>query len=245
MENLTKFPIFLLKIFGSWQFEICKMKPLKFLYLSYKAFILSVLTYGVCIYINLVINFNFQKYGLADNFKPLMLLVTLFLTKLIILESIFAKNEWQTILQEFEEVEKFFGKMNFEMQKLSNIKKFLISSPMLAFVVNIFLNASLSLFLVLRVFTTSVMFVTNYSTVVLYITFCWNVKNRYRNLILYLSETRKLMIIKKAKVFGPQISKSLQIIDQIPRINSSAHKFFMLRITTITGKFESKLDNIN
>lgn len=239
MENSTKFPIFLLKVIGQWELGGSKKKSLKFLHFLYKTFIFSLLSYGVYIVIESIVDFKFEMmHGLADYYKHLSILFTVLLVILVILESFVAKNEWEIILREFEKVEMIFTKMNFETQKLSSFKTLLISMPVLVFVGNWFLNKKLDLRTLVKIYNGTNLFFTNYATTVLFNIYCWNVKNQYRNLILYVNEIRTLMTINKSKVCAPQIHKSLEIFDQLSMINSKARKFFVLRISTITGNLK-------
>lgn len=110
MENSTKIPIILLKIFGFWEFEISKRKSLNLLFFLYKIVNLSLLIYEACnVLTNSIMNFDFEKWGLAEHFVCLVTLTKIIFNISVILEIIFTIHLWKTFFREFEEVETFFG----------------------------------------------------------------------------------------------------------------------------------------
>lgn len=183
---------------------------------------------------NLTFNFDFQKYGLDDYFKHLVAAVSFSIMMLIVVESFFVKNEWNLILQDFIDVEAIFEGLNLRSKRLTNFKKILILLPLLVYFGLFFVNR-LNLFLAIRIYVLNIMFATKFMTVVLYVIYCWNIKNHYRNLMLYLNETHEMLKIKQTNVAVHNISTCLQILNKLSMINLRANNFFMLKITIIMG----------
>lgn len=239
LQNSTKIPVLILMFFGLWDFQISNKKSLNFLYLLYKISIIfsfACIIYGA---VNLFINFNFQKEGVEYFFNHMETVLESFIMALIISEGVFVRDEWKIILQEFGEVEIIFEDLNFESQKLSTFKKVLSILPALLVFGSLFLIRIPDLYSAIRLYDYHVVYIANYLRMIWYIVYCWNVKNLYKNLNLYVHEIEKLMAIKKTKICSREISLCLRILNQLSKVNCRANKFFTLKISTVLGKVSS------
>lgn len=232
LENSTKIPISILKFFGLWDFQISNKRSLNFFYLFYKVF--SILSFACVIYrsVNLL---DFQKEKLESYFSHMALIVVLLIMILIVSEGVFVRDEWKVILLEFGELETIFAETNFDSPKLSTLKKVLSILPALLYFGDIFMDGISDLYLIIRTYISHVIKITNYLIMIWFIIYCWNIKNHYRNLILYLQEIENSMIINKTKVYSSRISRCLQILNQLSKVNSMANKFFLLKISNVIG----------
>lgn len=229
LENSTHIPVIGLKFFGLWDVKLSNRKSLNFLYFLYK--ILNIFSFTFIFYraVNLLLNFNFQKGGLEIYFSHMVRLVTYFIMILVICEGIIVRDEWKRMLKEFGEIETILAEINLESPRLSTFKKVLIILPALLYTGNVFFYRIIDLDVIMR---TNVLFIANYLTMIWFIIYCWNIKNQYKNLELYLHEIQKLMVIKKTKICSRQILQCLQILNQLSEANSRANRFFVLKIST-------------
>lgn len=219
MENSTKIPIFILKLVGFWNYQICNKKSLNFLYFAYKIFSIFLFLVGIDYFVKATI--NFQNGGLENYFFNMAIVVAFFLVILINLEGLSGRNEWEIILQEFQEIEKISVQHNFKIRKLSNGRKFMILLPVFLYIGNVLVSQQFDLMFVPKIYVFLAMFFTTYMVTVFLMIYCWNVKNLYKNLM------------KIQKSFD--ISTCMQMFKQISSVNGRMHKFSMFRVSAVMG----------
>lgn len=219
MENSTKIPIFILKLVGFWNYQISNKKSLNFLYFAYKIFSIFLFLVGIDYFVKATI--NFQNDGLENYFFNMAIVVAFFLVILINLEGLSGRNEWEIILQEFQEIEKISVQHNFKIRKLSNGRKFMILLPVFLYIGNVLVSQQFDLMFVPKIYVFLAMFFTTYMVTVFLMIYCWNVKNLYKNLM------------KIQKSFD--ISTCMQMFKQISSVNGRMHKFSMFRVSAVMG----------